>query len=396
VLASNVPDRPPIPNVYAKPDSDHDAPTAVYFHVPFCLHRCGYCDFTLVARQDELIPLYLTALQNELAMLDRVYDVDTIFIGGGTPTHLTAAQLEQLLQLISNHFRLTSDGEFSIEANPDGLDDERLAALADAGVNRLSLGVQSFDDNVLKTLERQHAGEEAIEVVHRAKERFTNLSLDLIFGVPGQSMDVWQQTLTTAKKLPLTHVSTYGLTFEKGTDFFSRLKHGSLAAVPDDLERDMYGLAISELNAAGLQHYEISNFARPSSRCRHNQVYWVADEYFAFGPGAARYVNGIRSTNARNVSRWIDAWLKNEVALQDHECLNAEQRAREAIYLGLRRVDGIDLATFESRFGCSLADLAGESLDRNIAAKNLEITNGCLRLTAEGRFIADSVVADFL
>ncbi len=396
MLATTVPDPPPTPNVYAQPDNSRAAPAAVYFHVPFCLHRCGYCDFTLVARQDELIPSYLTALQNELAMLDRVYDVDTIFIGGGTPTHLTAGQLERLLQLISNHFRLTRDGEFSIEANPDGLDDERLVALANAGVNRLSLGVQSFDDNVLKTLERQHAGEEAIEVVHRAQQRFANLSLDLIFGVPGQSMDVWQQTLATAMQLPLTHVSTYSLTFEKGTDFFSRLKHGSLAAVPDDLERDMYALAISELNATGLQHYEISNFARPGFRCRHNQVYWAADEYFAFGPGAARYVNGIRSTNARNVSRWINAWLKNEVALQDHERLNAEQRAREAIYLGLRLVDGIELSAFETQFGCRVSDLAAECLNQHLSAGNLEIVDANLRLTAEGRFIADSVVADFL
>ncbi len=385
-----------LPNVYAPPMNGRAAPNAVYIHVPFCLHRCGYCDFTLVARQDELIPSYLTALTNELAMLDRVYDVDTIFIGGGTPTHLTAAQLEQLLSLVKEHFQLADDGEFSIEANPDGLDDDRLDTLADAGVNRLSLGVQSFNDDVLRTLERQHSGHEAVAVVYRARERFANLSLDLIFGVPAQSLQQWQDTLKTAMDLPVTHLSTYGLTFEKGTDFFSRLQKGSLAATPDEIERDMYGFAIDALAESGYQHYEISNFARAERRCRHNQVYWAADEYFAFGPGAARYVNGARSTNARNVTRWIKSWLTNQPALQDHECLNSEQKAREAIYLGLRLVDGVDVSVFEKRFGVSVSNLASDNLGDHVAAGNLEVAHGRLRLTRQGRFIADTVIADFL
>ncbi|MEQ9407625.1 MAG: radical SAM family heme chaperone HemW [Fuerstiella sp.] len=390
------PPEPARPDVYAAPKNPAQTPRAVYIHVPFCLHRCGYCDFTLVADRDDLVPSYLQALEHELNQLDRTYDVDTIFIGGGTPTHLTVTQLQQLAETVRRRFRLSDGGEFSIEANPDGLDDDRLSALADAGVNRLSLGVQSFDDPVLQTLERQHTAAEAIEVVERAMAWFRNVSVDLIFGVPGQTIAVWQHSLAAAAQLPLSHISTYGLTFEKGTDFFRRRQHGQLNSVPDEIEREMYDLALTYLPTAGLQHYEISNFARPGLECRHNMVYWEAREYFAFGPGAARYVNGIRSTNSRNVSRWVSSWLKHTPALQEHEILDNEARAREAIFLALRQVRGLRLDEFETRFATSIQQLAGDSLQYHLTSGNLVIEEGCLRLTTSGRFVADTVVADFL
>ena len=383
------------PDVYAPPAIGRE-PRAVYFHVPFCLHRCGYCDFTLVARRDDLIPSYLQALENELTRLNRSYDVDTVFVGGGTPTHLSVEQLLQLGELIRKHFSLADGGEFSIEANPDGLDEGRLSALRDIGVNRVSLGVQSFDNEVLKTLERQHSAAEAEVVVERVQRFFPSVSLDLIFGVPGQNIDSWRATLTRAVRLPLKHISTYGLTFEKGTDFFQRRKSGGLIPIDDDLERTMYAEAIERLADSGFTHYEISNFARDDSRCRHNEVYWAADEYFAFGPGAARYVDGVRSTNARNVNRWITSWLNNEPALQDHETLNPKDKAREAIFLGLRLVDGFSLSQFQQRFGFSVAELSPECLQQNIDSGNLEVVGDHLRLTDQGRFIADTVISDFL
>ena len=373
------------------------APRAAYFHVPFCLHRCGYCDFTLVAERDDLIPAWLAALQNELSRLQQQrYPVDTIFIGGGPPTHLNVEQLTQLIELITANFVLSDGGEFSIEANPDGLDNDRLDALRDLGVNRLSLGVQSFDDQVLKTLERQHSRDEALDVVERAAERFPNLSLDLIFGVPGLSTESWLESLSTATSLPLKHVSTYGLTFEKGTDFFQRMQKGNLAVMPDELEREMYAAAIQHLPDRGFQHYEISNFAQPGFECRHNMVYWSADEYFAFGPGAARYVAGVRSTNARNVTRWINSWARSEIALQESEQLNADEKIREAVFLGLRRIGGIDLARFEQRFGVCLRRYEAEILQNHIDHGLLEIKSNHLRLTDDGRFVADTVIADFL
>jgi oxygen-independent coproporphyrinogen-3 oxidase len=373
-----------------------DVPRAVYFHVPFCLHRCGYCDFTLIADRDELIPAYLEALGNELATQRQVYDVDTIFIGGGTPTHLSAGQLDQLLSLISEHFRLQPEGEYSIEANPDGLEDEQLRVLRQHGVNRLSLGVQSFDDSVLQFLERQHSGREAMACVERASEVFAAVSVDLIFGVPGQTPDGWSESLAVAAQLPISHVSTYGLTYEKGTQFYGRMKRGALLPVDDQVEREMYAGAIEFLTDQGFGQYEISNFARPGWQCRHNKVYWAADPYWAFGPGAARYVDGVRSTNSRNVSRWINSWLKHIPAIQEREQLSATDSAREAIMLGLRRCEGLAVAEFEARFGCSPEQLAAEAMNQNLARGYLELVDGYLRLTSEGRFLADSVVIDFL
>lgn len=372
------------------------APRAVYIHVPFCIHRCGYCDFTLVAGQDELIPAYLSAMAAELAQITAPCEVDTIFVGGGTPSQLSADQLQQLLSLVTDRFPLAAGGEFSLEANPDGLDNDKLSAIHQAGVNRLSLGIQSFDQSTLSTLERQHSPEEAADVVTRADRLFGNLSADLIFGVPGLSLATWQQTLEAAVRLPVRHLSTYGLTFEKGTDFFRRQQAGQLQAVPDELERQMYAEAMSRLPDAGFEHYEISNFAQPGFTCRHNMVYWQAAECFAFGPGAARYVDGIRSTNARSVTRWLRAWSNGEPALQDVEELTSEHRLREAVFLGLRRIGGIDLNDFQRRFAADPREFAQQACDANLQHQLLEIVDDHLRLTAEGRFVADSVVLDFL
>jgi len=382
-------------DVYFPPLAD-SAPRAVYVHVPFCLHRCGYCDFTLVAQKDDLIPSYLTALGNELATVETVYDVDTIFIGGGTPTHLNIEQLQQLIMAITRKFRLVEGGEFSLEGNPDGLSKDMLHALADLGVNRLSLGVQSFDADVLKTLERHHTPQEAIDIVHLAASVIENVSLDLIFGVPGQSLDAWSRSINVASTLPLRHVSTYGLTFEKGTDFFRRQQHGQLFSVPDELEREMYALGMQRFAELGFQHYEISNFALPSFECRHNMVYWAAQEYFAFGPGAARYINGQRSTNARSVTRWIKSWLQHQLVLQDCESLSPEARISEAIFLGLRRIGGIELVEFQQNHGVDIRDSHKVAFETNVENGLLEVVDNRLRLTSEGRFLADSVVIDFL
>lgn len=381
--------------VYPRIDAEQ-APRAVYVHVPFCIHRCGYCDFTLVAGRDDLIPAYLNAMESELSYAGGPFEVDTIFVGGGTPSHLSASELHTLLAMVAKRFRLAPDGEFSLEANPDGLDSEKLDAIAQAGVNRLSLGVQAFDLPTLSTLERQHTPEEALAVIERAMQRFPRVSIDLIFGVPGLSSETWGQSLRNAVELPVQHISTYGLTFEKGTDFYRRQQAGDLRSLPEETERDMYAAAIEFLPQHGYNHYEISNFAQPGFECRHNQVYWNADEYFAFGPGAARYVNGIRSTNARSVTRWLKSWLDGKPALQDVEQLSEQHRRREAVFLGLRRISGIDLLTFRQRFQADPREFAKDAFMANVDHGFLEVVDEHLRLTMEGRFVADSVVADFL
>lgn len=375
-------------------------PRAVYLHVPFCLHHCGYCDFTLVARRDHLIPQWFDCLQRELQQHrlqagDRL-PVDTIFIGGGTPTHLSLSQLQQLGQLVAEHFELQPGGEYSMEANPDGLDRVKLELLGEIGVNRLSLGVQSFDDDVLRLLERTHRAEGAAEVVCLAASVLPAVSLDLMFGVPGQTDASWERTLARATSLPVVHVSAYGLTWEQGTPFFRRQRSGELQRAEEEVERSQYLLAIERLTLAGFEHYEVSNFARPGWQCRHNLVYWRADEYLAFGPGAARYVGGVRSTSCRSVVKWLRSWSEGRPCVEEEERCDAEQRAREAIMLGLRLRQGFDVANFEQRFGVRLQQLAGSALEQGLRRGQLEIAGGRLRLTETGLLLADSVTAEFL
>ncbi len=375
-------------------------PRAVYIHVPFCLRRCGYCDFTLVARRDQLIPAWLDGMRRELQQhrnaVGQRLPISTLFIGGGTPTHLQLQQLQELLLLLREHFEWTADAEISIEANPDGLDDARLDLLTTLGVNRISLGVQSFDDGILKVLERTHTAATAADAIMRAAQRFPAVSLDLIFGVPGQSSESWQSTLQQAAEFPLTHISTYGLTLEQGTSFYRRERRGELLRAPEELEREMYLYGIEFLQRQGFEHYEVSNFARDSFRCRHNLVYWNADEYFAFGPGAASYVHGIRRTNCRSVVRWLKSWADGVACIEESQQLDAHQRACEAMMLALRLREGFHAGSIEARFEINLYELAGTTLSRLLKSGLLEQEGQQIRLTQEGLLLADTVASELL
>lgn len=371
-------------------------PRAAYLHVPFCAHRCGYCDFTLVAGRNDLAGDYLRALASELQQLERPRDVDTLFFGGGTPTHLEPDKLARLLGLAREWFRLAPGYEFSVEANPAGLTDEKLSLMADAGVNRVSLGVQSFDEGLLKLLERDHRETDILDAVARLQQRFENVSLDLIFALPGQTLAHWRETLRRAIELQPTHISTYGLTFEKGTTFWSRRERGAIEQLPNELERDMYAAAMDDLAAAGFEQYEISNFARPGFRCRHNQTYWRALPYFGFGPGAARYINGRRESNHRSTTTWIRRVLAGESGVAMSEELTPEHRAREAIVLGLRQNDGIRRDEFRTLTGFDLDSLTAKTIAQQVAAGRIEDFGDGIRITRAGRFFADPVMIAFL
>lgn len=372
------------------------APRSAYIHVPFCVHRCGYCDFTLVAGRDELMADFLKATEMELSQVEGRPTLDTLFFGGGTPTHLPPDSLRKLFELVRSRFELAADAEFSVEGNPADLSDATLDVLVEAGVNRLSLGAQSFDEATLKMLERDHSGGDISECLARARGRISNISLDLIFAVPGQSLNLWRATLDQAIALQPTHLSTYGLTFEKGTAFWTRREHGELTQADEELEREMYGLAMDRLDEAGLAQYEISSFARPGFRCRHNQVYWNGGEFFGFGPGAASYRNGSRILNHRSVTTWLKRVLAGESGVGETETLSQEDRARELLVLGLRQTDGIEAAEFERQSGLALRSLVGDSLPRLVEQGLLEEADNRFRLTREGRFLADSVAGDLL
>jgi oxygen-independent coproporphyrinogen-3 oxidase len=451
------------------PESAWPAPRAAYVHVPFCVHRCGYCNFTVVAGRDDLITAYLDALDTELYALGSPREVDTLFLGGGTPTHLPPESLWRLLATVRHWFPLADGYEFSIEANPADLDAARVEVLAEFGVTRLSLGVQSFRPQKLRLLERDHGPEEIARSFQLARRHVASVSLDLIFGCPGETLADWQSDLQAAinavqetrrisegapqedrrvsegkpgtgfvncrainaQSPSLTrratilgepsvpdHVSTYGLTFERGTTFWNRLQHGALARLDEETERMMYAQAIDLLTAAGLEHYEVSNFARPGHRCRHNEVYWAGASYYAAGPGASRYVNGRRETNHRSATTYLRRVLSGQSPVAEWEELSPEDRAREALVLGLRRIAGINLAEFTDRTGYDALALGGPALQRHLEWGLLELASSCspsslepkddamgsgpvsdpqfLRLTREGLFVSDSLWPSYL
>jgi len=373
---------------------------SVYVHVPFCQHRCGYCDFSIVAGRNELIPRYLNALslelEQQLGSPGDPLEVDTLYIGGGTPTLLSPAELDDLLSRLSAYFRVADDGEFTVEANPDQFTAEKQDVLAAGGVNRISLGIQSFDDELLHLLERTHSAAEAEVIYRQVRQKFGNVSIDLIFALPGQTLPHWKKTLAQALSWRPDHISTYALTFEKGTSFWAQRQKGEIRSLPDDLESAMYELTMNTVPAAGLRQYEISNFARPGMESRHNQVYWTGKPFYAFGPGAASFLNNRRSVNHRSSFTWmkrLEAGL-SPVDLTDD--LTAEERARELFAVGLRRLQGVNLAEIHERTGFDIQKLLQTELARFVDRNWLSPTPEGYQLTETGRLYADSIAADVI
>jgi len=368
-----------------------DPPRAAYLHVPFCAHRCGYCNFTLVAGRDDLIDGYLEAIGSELAWLESPRPVDTLFFGGGTPTQLPADRLARLIATARRWFPLADGYEFSIEANPADVTDERLAQLAELGVSRISLGGQSFNQAKLSRLERDHTPEQLSRAVTIAKRWMRSVSVDLIFGVPEESLAVWQHDLETLLKLEPDHVSTYGLTFERGTAFWSRLQQGHLSRLDEDLEGAMYAAAIDTLTAAGFEHYEVSNFARPGHRCRHNEIYWAGGGYYAAGPGAARFVDGRRELNHRSTTTWLRRVQAGQSPVAESEILPPVDRARELLVFGLRRLAGVERQSFCHVTGFEIDALVGPELADLARLGLMEVEPDGVRLTRAGLFVSDAI-----
>lgn len=371
-------------------------PRSAYIHVPFCRHRCGYCNFTLVAGRDDLIATYLEALAKELSWLKEPHEVDTLFFGGGTPTHLPMQELAQLFDLAKRWFPLAPGYELSVEANPIDLDEGRCEVLRQAGVTRVSLGVQSFRSEKLQSLERDHRQPEILAAYNNARKFAQSVSLDLIFAVPGETLEQWRQDLETAISLQPDHISTYGLTFERGTSFWGRLNRGELSRTEEETEGQMYELAIDLLAAAGYEHYEVSNFARPGHRCRHNEAYWTGRPYFAAGPGAARYIAGRREMNHRSTTTYIQLVLAGQSPVAESEELAPEARARERLVFALRRLEGISQAEFEKETGYSVAQLVETPLHKFIAQGLFAKTDDNLRLTRRGLLVSDALWPSFL
>ncbi len=372
---------------------------AIYVHVPFCQTICGYCDFYSEVLDGRVTGPLVDALLAELeGWAGRVeLRPASIFVGGGTPTTLPAGELSRLLGRLGELARAAGGAEFTVEANPATVTPEIAGVLIEAGVNRVSIGAQSFDKRELRVLERIHNPRQVHQTVAICRAAgLENLNLDLIFAVPGQSLDSWKRNLAEALALEPQHLSCYGLTYERGTPLFEQLQAGLVQRADGELEAEMYEATIDRLAEAGLEQYEISNFARPGRRCRHNLVYWHNEPHVGIGPSACGLVDGVRYRNVPDTAQYARAVLEGRSPQVSQERLDSAGRARETAMLELRLIEGIGRTAFRDRFGRDPAELFEPAVAKHCELGLLTLDPQRIALTRRGLLVADSVIADFL
>lgn len=374
-----------------------DPTRALYVHVPFCQAKCRYCDFYSQCLDPALAARYVQAVAKEMAMHRRVLagELDTIFIGGGTPTVLGPNLLGELLSVVAP--LAGADAEFSVEANPGTLDDRILETAVRHGVNRVNLGVQSFQDDELAVLGRIHDSATAVRAVLALRQAgLRNVGLDLIYGLPGQDMKSWQASLRQAIDLGIDHLSCYALSFEPGTPLWQVLQAGAIREMDESLQKDCYYAAIAAAEAAGLRHYEISNFAAEGRRCRHNLTYWHNESYLGLGPAAASYIGGMRRVNQPSTAAYLSSLERNEIPPCEQEHLEGRRLMAETAMLGLRLTAGLDRDEFAARFSQDVTDAFPQSIKRYHQAGALELTPRSLRIPKQYLFVADTILADMI
>lgn len=368
----------------------------LYVHLPFCPYVCPYCDFAKWPYARRSADRYLAALHAEIAAAPAVR-ATTIFFGGGTPNTYPPAVIADLIGVLRDRFGVAPGSELSIEINPDLGLCEDLSALRAAGVNRLSIGVQSFDPGELRTLGRRHSPGDVATVVAWARAAgFANLSLDLMFGVPGQTEASWRASIERALSLGIDHLSTYGLTIEDGTPYARWREREPGAFFDDDREATLYAIAIERAAAAGFEHYEISNFARSGYRCTHNENYWRNGSYLGLGVGAASYLDGVRSTHTRDLETYCAAALAGSEIPGECEKLLGDERTGEATMLALRTLEGVDTREFRRRYDVDFHQQYRIVIADLTAAGMLRIDGERVQLTERGRFLANDVCGAFL
>ncbi len=370
---------------------------SAYLHIPFCTHRCGYCNFTVTAGRADLVDPFLDALETEMARtLQQPQTMDTIFWGGGTPTYLSPQQMTRLIEMTHRWLPLAADGEWSCEANPVDCAPPKLSQMRQAGINRVSIGGQSFNADKLRLLERDHTPDQLRTAITQAREQFPQVSLDLIFAAPGETVEQWDVDLHQALQLGVEHISTYGLTIEQGSAFFGRRLRGQLQTVDEAIELQMYQSAIDILNAAGLEHYEVSNFARPGKQCRHNMAYWLGKSWYGFGPGAAAFDGRTRTVNHRSLHSYLKRVRAGDSTVAERDELSDEQLARERFVFGMRQLSGVDLDELVAVHGLEPESFLEPHLTRAVESGWFERTGSRVRLTRAGLFISDALWPEFL
>ena len=382
----------------------------LYIHIPFCRQKCFYCDFPSFAGREKKIDRYLQALEQEFALLrQRLYQKDnvrdterkfaprTIYIGGGTPTALNTNQLKKLLEIVLKYVAVARAEEFTVEMNPGTVNREKLLLLQRAGVNRLSVGVQSFDDNCLKKIGRIHTAQEAEDTIKLAYSLgFDNISLDLIYGLPQQDMGILSKSVERALTLPVQHISIYGLQLEEGTAFYRMEALGKMQLPTDELVEAMHDYIVAKLPEAGYQRYEISNYSLPGYESKHNLSYWQDVDYLGLGSGAHSYWQETRYENPRSIDDYISALEAGRLPAIVEEQVDRQAHMEEYCFLGLRTAEGIDKNLFQQKFAVDLFTVYGRTIEKLVAQDLLQHTARGIALTPLGMKYGNQVFGEFL
>ena len=373
---------------------------AAYLHIPFCEHICFYCDFNKVFLEGQPVDEYVDALIKEMQLSKQLHPEETIstfYIGGGTPTTLNERQLEKLLNGIRSIYSLPQGAEFTMEANPESVSFEKLKIMRDYGVNRLSMGVQSFNNDILKKIGRIHTAEQVYTSVADARKAgFDNMTIDLIFRLPNQAMADFEDSLKKALELDLPHYSIYALILENKTVFYNLMRQGKLPLPSEDAEADMYALAIETMSKNGRNQYEISNFALPGYESQHNLTYWKNESYFGFGAGAHGYIDGIRYHNHGPIQQYLAPMRENNLPIIRQQQLSKNEQMEEEMILGLRTMAGVSQKHFADKFQTPLLDQYATVISDLVAEGLLMIAGDRIRLTQRGVFLGNEVFRSFL
>ena len=371
----------------------------LYLHIPFCSSRCSYCDFATGLYKDDLAERYVHALVTEIRTSRYAGDkVNTIYFGGGTPSLLAPSQLDLVLTTLNDCFEIDPQSEITLEINPGSVNDEKLRAFRDLGVNRASFGAQTFDDAELAKLGRSHTTADTLNTFASLRRAgFENVSFDLIAGLPGQTLSGWQRNIRQALELSPEHLSFYLLEVHSGTPLAEHIRRGIQPSPDDDLAGAMYQWMLAEAAAAGYEHYEISNLCRPGFHSGHNVKYWTADAYYGFGCSAHSYDGAMRRwSNHRDVLKYVTVVEAGESPVVDEQHLDQTDVRAEALFLGMRMMQGVDMRAFSESFGVDLRDEHREDLDRFCKAGLLELDGDLIRLTRKGALLSNEVFAAFV
>jgi putative oxygen-independent coproporphyrinogen III oxidase len=375
-------------------------PRAVYLHIPFCVQICHYCDFNKIFIKQQPVDEYLQSMRQEMKNTVSRFPVDkmeTIFVGGGTPTALSASQLNTFLVDTNEFFYSHSLKEFTVEANPEQTTKEKIEVLKSNGVNRLSIGVQAFQTELLKKLGRTHKREDIYDTVREAKKSgIHNLSIDLMFGLPGQTMDMFKESVEEALSLDVPHISSYSLQIEKKTVFYNLAQKGKLTLPEHDVEAAMYEYLIDALDKKGYRQYEISNFALPGYESKHNLQYWNNEEYFGIGAGAHSYVEGVRRRNAGPLKQYMKLIEENGFPYVEEHPVSFVEKMEEQMFMGLRKQEGVSDDEFLSRFGKSMFDVYKEPIEKLMKKGWVEKKEDRLVLTKDGIPLGNEVFQEFI